>query len=80
MFTCRFSGRIDSKGRLTVPASIRNRLNIEDGDEISIRLESRKIIREEFGSNSEALNFVKGLDNVKNFSFDGEVLEVVLDE
>jgi AbrB family looped-hinge helix DNA binding protein len=77
-FTCRFSGKLDSKGRVTVPARIRNRLDLEKGDKITLALESGEIIRKSFSSNSEALDFLSGLEGVESFSFDGEVLEVVL--
>ena len=75
-----FSGKLDSKGRITVPARIRDRLDLSKGDRISLRIESSQIIRKEFDSDTEALNFVRSLQNVKEFSFDGEILEVVLNE
>jgi len=75
-----FSGKIDSKGRITVPARIRNKLGLENGDKISLSLESGKIISKDFTSEEEALEFLSSLENVKSFSFDGNVLEVVLDE
>lgn len=79
-FTCRFSGKLDSKGRVTVPARIRNRLDLEKGDKITLALESGEIIRKSFSSNSEALKFLSRLEGVESFSFDGEVLEVVLSD
>jgi len=75
-----FSGKIDSKGRITVPARIRNKLGLENGDQISLGLESGKVISKDFTSEEEALEFLSSLENVKSFSFDGNVLEVVLDE
>jgi len=75
-----FSGKIDSKGRITVPARIRNKLGLENGDKISLSLESGKIISKDFTSEEEALEFLSSLENVKSFSYEGDVLEVVLDE
>jgi AbrB family looped-hinge helix DNA binding protein len=78
-FTCRFSGKIDSKGRITVPARIRDKLNLESGEKISLKIESRKVIQREFDSEQEALSFISGLEEVKSFSYNGKFLEVVLD-
>jgi AbrB family looped-hinge helix DNA binding protein len=76
----RFSAKLDSKGRITVPADIRNRLNLEKDDEIPLVLGSDNFVRKKFSSDAEALNFLSGLENVKSFRFDGEVLEAILDE
>jgi len=79
-FTCRFSAQIDSKGRVTIPASIRDRIDLKKGDKIDLRLDSSRVIRKQFDSNAGALNFVRELQDVKEFSFDGELLEVVLSD
>ncbi len=76
----RFSAKLDSKGRITIPARIRNKLDLTKGKRISLSLESTEVIRKEFGSEEEALKFISGLEGVNKFSFDGEFLEVVLDE
>ena len=73
-----FSGKIDSKGRVTIPARIRNRLEMEKGDKVSLSLESCKAVRKEFSSIQKALEFVSKLQGVKSFSFDSGMLEVVL--
>jgi AbrB family looped-hinge helix DNA binding protein len=75
-----FSGTIDTKGRITIPARIRNKLDLESGDRISVSLDSSEVIRKEFSSEPEALEFLSELENVQCFSFDGETLEVVLNE
>lgn len=80
VFTCRFSAQLDSKGRIIVPAGVRDRLDLETGDRISLTLDSSKVILKEFSSKSESLEFLSELENVQSFSFDGESLEVVLDE
>jgi AbrB family looped-hinge helix DNA binding protein len=77
-FTC--SAQLDSKGRITIPARIRDKLNLAEGDRISVSLDSTKVIRRNFSSKSEALEFLSELESVQSFDFDGEVLEVVLCE
>ena len=76
----KFSAELDSKGRITVPARIRNRLELEQGDRISVQLESGKVLKKEFSSKGKALEFLSGLENIKGFSFSFGTLEVVLDE
>jgi AbrB family looped-hinge helix DNA binding protein len=76
----RFSAELDSKGRITVPAEIRNRLELGKGDRISLGLESTKILRKDFSTKSEALNYLRELENVESFSFDSGTLEVVLSD
>ena len=75
-----FSGTIDSKGRVTVPSNIRDRLGLENGDKVRFILESGTVIRKEFSSKKEALKFLEGLESVESFSFDGKVLEVIICE
>jgi len=74
-----FSGKIDSKGRITVPSRIRNRLDLEKGDKVSLQLNSSKVVRKSFDSKVEALNYISTLSSVESFSFEDGVLEVVLD-
>ena len=75
-----FSAKLDSKGRVTVPARIRNRLDLEKGDELRLSLESSQVLRREFSIKEEALRFLSGLEGVKQFSFSSGVLEVVLND
>ena len=75
-----FSAKLDSKGRVTVPARIRNRFDLEKGDELRLSLESSKVLRKEFSGKADALEFLSGLEDVKQFSFSSGVLEVVLSE
>ena len=75
-----FSGKIDSKGRITIPSRIRDKLGLSSGDRINLSLKSSKVIRKEFDSQDDALQFLSGLENVESFNFDGEVLEVILNE
>lgn len=74
----RFSAELDSKGRVTIPAEIRKRLGLEPGDRVSLELESGRVLRKEFSSKSEALQYLEELENVRSFSFSSGTLEVVL--
>ncbi len=74
----RFSAELDSKGRITVPAEIRNRLELEQGDKLSLELKSAKVLRKNFSCKMEALDYLRELENVESFSFDSGTLEVVL--
>ena len=73
-----FSAKLDSKGRITVPAKIRDRLSLEKGDELRLDLKSGKVLRKNFSSKSEALGFLSGLEGVEKFSFSSGTLEVVI--
>jgi AbrB family looped-hinge helix DNA binding protein len=75
-----FSASLDTKGRITVPARIRNRLGIDKGDEIFLSLKSEDVVRKDVNSLEEALIFVKSFDSVSSFSFSDGVVEVILDE
>jgi AbrB family looped-hinge helix DNA binding protein len=75
-----FSASLDSKGRITVPARIRNRLGIDKGDEIVINLKSKNVVKRQFETKDEALEFLSELGEVESFSFDGDTLEAILDE
>lgn len=73
-----FSGKIDSRGRITVPSKIREKLDLEKGDTVSLSLNNVCILREKFSSKEKALGFVSDLEGVSGFSFDGEILEVII--
>lgn len=75
-----FSGNIDSKGRITIPSKIRDKLGLNSGDRINLSISSSKVIRKEFISQEDAMEFLSGLENVEEFNYDGEFLEVVLSE
>jgi len=76
VFTC--SCRLDSKGRVTLPCRIRQKLGLEAGDELEISVRGSKIKRKEVSSFDEAKAFIEDFSEVKSFSFDGEVVEVVV--
>lgn len=75
-----FSATIDSKGRITIPARIRNRLGLEEGDEVSLSLNASRVVVEQVNSYQEALELIEQLDNVQSFSYNEGIVEVVVDE
>ncbi|MFB6144201.1 MAG: AbrB/MazE/SpoVT family DNA-binding domain-containing protein [Candidatus Nanohaloarchaea archaeon] len=74
-----FSARLDSKGRVTVPAELRNSLGIEPGDTVQLSLDATNIQVFDVETALEAVEVVEGLEEVRRFDFDGNVLKVVLD-
>ena len=83
-FTCTatsFSGKIDSRGRITIPAGIRNSLGLVEGDKVDLEISDSRKIRKSFDNRTDALNFLSQIDEeIERFSYDGEILEVVLSE
>lgn len=71
-----FSGVIDSRGRLTLPSDIRQRLDIGEGDRLTLKLNSIKIERNEVDSIQEAIEILSKSEGVKSFSFSDGTLEV----
>ncbi len=84
MFTCTatsFSGKIDSRGRITIPAGIRKSLGLREGDELTLEISDSRKIRKSFDSRTEMLNFLSQIEEeIERFNYDGEILEVVLSE
>jgi len=78
--TVRFSGQLDSKGRITIPARIRKKLGLEKGSQVSLLLEPDRVVREEVSGYREALETVEKFQDVESFSFNGGVVEVVINE
>lgn len=76
MFT--FSGKLDSKGRITVPSRIRNRLQLEKGNRISLEIRSDRVVRKEVENEEEALQILSDFESVKSFQYSDGLLEVVL--
>ncbi|MFB6115235.1 MAG: AbrB/MazE/SpoVT family DNA-binding domain-containing protein [Candidatus Nanohalobium sp.] len=76
----RFSGKIDSKGRITVPARIRKKLGLKAGDELEVSVNNCEVKRKQVSGFEEAKAFVQDFSEVKSFSFDGEKVEVVVRE
>lgn len=78
MFTC--SCKLDSKGRVTLPSTIRQKLGLEAGDELEISVRDCEVKRKEVSDFQDAKAFIEEFSSVKTFSFDGEVVEAVLRE
>lgn len=76
MFT--WEASLDSKGRITVPSRIRNKLGIEFGDSITLAVTSDRVILREVDSQEEVLKTISSLDSVQSFQYKEGVLEVVL--
>lgn len=75
-----FSGKIDSKGRITIPSRIRKKLGLEAGDELEVSVRNCEVKSRKVSGFEEAKAFVEQFSAVESFSFDGEVVEVVLRE
>ena len=69
---------MDAKGRITIPSRIRNRLGLEKGNQLRISVENTEVRRKKVSSFEEAKAFVESFSSVGSFSFDGEVVKVVL--
>ncbi len=84
MFTCTatsFSGKIDSRGRITIPAGIRDGLGLDEGDKVTLQVADSERLTKKVKSRSQALDFLSKIErDVESFSYDGEILEVVLSE
>jgi len=74
-----FSGKVDSKGRVTVPARIRDKIGVGKGDRVSLILNSREVVQERVEDYQEALDFVRQFESIQSFSFEGGLVEVVLE-
>jgi AbrB family looped-hinge helix DNA binding protein len=75
-----FSATLDSKGRVTVPSEVRDRIGLEPGDKISLSLDSTRVLSKSFSSKEEAMEFLAGIEEVESFSFSSGMLEVVLSD
>jgi AbrB family looped-hinge helix DNA binding protein len=73
-----FSGRIDSKGRVTIPSRVRKKLGLESGDDVKISVRNCQVKKRKVSSFEEAKAFIEDFSGVESFSFDGEIVEVVL--
>lgn len=75
METFTFQTSIDSKGRITIPASVRNKLGLQQGEQITLSVEDAEVIRKEV-SRSKAIKLISSMD-VESFSYSNGVLEVI---
>ena len=74
-----FSATVDSKGRITVPSTVRDSNNIEPGDNVTLSLPEVKVKEFEVSGRNEALQILEELENVQEFSYSGNKLKVVID-
>lgn len=80
MGTFTWDAKVDSKGRVTIPARIRDRLNISGKEQVSISIQSRKIVRKEVENEKEAVQLISQFDSVESFQYSEGILEVIYDE
>lgn len=74
-----FSATVDSKGRITVPSTVRDSSNIEPGDTVTLSLPKVDIKKFEVSGRKEALQILEELENIQEFSYSGNRLKVVID-
>lgn len=74
-----FSATLDSKGRVTIPAELRKLLELEEGDWLELVVSSSSVMERKVEGAVEAMNFLRSLQDVKSFSFDGDTVQVVTD-
>jgi AbrB family looped-hinge helix DNA binding protein len=73
--TFTFRASIDSKGRITIPASVRNKIGLQQGEKVTLSVEDSEVIRKEV-SRSKAIELINSM-NVESFSYSNGVLEVI---
>ena len=74
------TARLDDKGRVTIPSEVRNRLNLDQGDQVRLQIETGTVILKDFSSKEKALEYLSEKSEIKSFSFENGVLEVILDD
>ena len=79
MSTFTFTGTVDTKGRITIPSSLRSRLGLKPSDVIELAVTPDRIDRYEVGSLQEAREILEQYQQVESFSYEAGVLEVVAD-
>lgn len=75
-----FTGSLDAKGRLTVPARIRSRFGLEQGARVTVLIEPSSVDRYQVDSFEKAQQLLAQYDSVASFSYQDGVLEVVCDD
>ncbi len=74
-----FRARMDSKGRVTVPARIREKLGIDRGGVLHFAVLSVSRVTCEVEGPRKALEVIEDLESVQSFSYSDGSLEVFLD-
>ena len=73
-----FSAQIDSKGRITIPSEVRNILDLENGDEVTLSLPDTEVKEYTVKGPEEALKIVDETENIKDFEYSAGRLKVVI--
>jgi AbrB family looped-hinge helix DNA binding protein len=74
-----FSASMDSRGRVTIPADLREKLKLDSNEKVDISIKSPDTYRKEVESFSEAKRILSCFEDVESFSFEEGVLEVVFE-
>ncbi|MFB6294332.1 MAG: AbrB/MazE/SpoVT family DNA-binding domain-containing protein [Candidatus Nanohaloarchaea archaeon] len=77
MDTFTFLAALDSKGRLTVPAKLRDRYGLAKGDTFRVSIDSVEVERIAVDGPEEARQVLDEFDDIESFSYRDGVLEVV---
>ncbi len=70
---------MDSKGRITIPAELRRKLGLENGDIVWFELKASKKVKRQVETPMEAIEFVDSLESVRSFRYSEGEVEVFLD-
>lgn len=77
--SARFTAVLDARGRILIPAAVREHLGIGRQDTVRVRIETVQVETYAVDGYSEALERLQDLDDVNAFSYRNGELEVVLD-
>lgn len=75
-----FSAKLDTKGRVTIPAEIREQFNLQQGDTIQAGVFSFKVETREVESYKQAVELLQEFESVESFTYTEGILEVILNE
>lgn len=70
---------LDDRGRITVPAALRDRADLEPGDTVQVRLAPVRIDRIRVDGPADARDRLDGIGDARAFTYRDGILEVVRD-
>ena len=77
MKTTGITRRIDDLGRVVLPIELRRMLGIEVKDSLEIFVDGDSVILRKYRKDTEKADMLKDLDNVRQYSDNPHVLEIV---